>query len=195
MNKSSVLSVVIRVIDTLEALSIEYHLGGSFASTIHGIPRQTADVDVVVELSPTSGKGLVEALKGDFYVDQRAVDDAISRRSSFNAIHLATGFKADFFVMGRNQFDRVELQRSVREKIVADPPTWARVKSAEDVILRKLQWFKEGGRVSERQWKDVLGVLKTQGDRLDYAYLEEWARRLGLSGLLAKAHSGESTAD
>ena len=81
------------------------------------------------------------------------------------------------------------------EQIVADPPRWAPVKSAEDVILRKLQWYEEGGRVSERQWKDVLGVLKTQGNRLDAAYLEEWARRLGLFDLLTKARSESATAD
>jgi hypothetical protein len=194
MSESSVLGVVIRVIDALEGLSIDYHLGGSFASTIHGIPRQTADVDIVVDLETTSGRGLVEALGADFYIDQHAVNEAVSRRSSFNAIHLATGFKVDFFVMGRQQYDRVELQRSIREQIVADPPTWAPVKSAEDVILRKLQWYDEGGRVSERQWRDVLGVLKTQGDRLDTAYLTEWARRLGLSDLLTTVCSEASTA-
>jgi hypothetical protein len=195
MNESSVLAVVLRVIDVLESLSIPFHLAGSFASTIHGIPRQTADVDIVVDLGPTPGKALVEALRGDFYVDRGAIDDAISRRSSFNAIHLATGFKVDFFVMGQQQYDRVELQRSISEQIVADPPKWAPVKSAEDVVLRKLQWYEDGGRVSERQWKDVLGVLKTQGDRLDTAYLTEWARRLGLADLLTKARSETSTKD
>jgi len=193
MNESSVLTVVLRVIDTLEGLSVPFHLGGSFASTIHGIPRQTADVDIVVDLAAPAGKDLVNALSGDFYVDQHAVDDAITRGSCFNAIHLASGFKVDFFVMGRRQYDRVELQRSVMQQIVADPPRWAPVKSAEDVILRKLQWFEEGGRVSERQWKDVLGVLKTQGDRLEVAYLEEWARRLGLLDLLIKARSEATT--
>ena len=195
MNESSVLAVVLRVIDTLEGLSIPFHLGGSFASTIHGIPRQTADVDIVVDLSPTAGNGVVDALSGDFYIDQHAVDEAISRGSCFNAIHLATGFKVDFFVMGRQQYDRVELQRSIMEQIVADPPKWAPVKSAEDVILRKLQWYEEGGRVSERQWKDVLGVLKTQGERLDAVYLAEWARRLGLIDLLTEARSEAKTVD
>ena len=97
--------------------------------------------------------------------------------------------------MGRQPYDRVELQRSIMEQIVADPPKWAPVKSAEDVILRKLQWYEEGGRVSERQWTDVLGVLKTQGERLDAAYLAEWARRLGLIDLLTEARSEATTVD
>jgi len=189
MSGISVLAVVAQVIDILEELSIPYHLGGSFASTIHGVPRQTGDVDIVVDLSPEAGRKLARALAGDFYVDASVVADAVSRRSSFNAIHLTTGFKVDFFVAGSQQFDRVELQRSVREQIVADPPRWAAVKSAEDIVLRKLQWFKEGGGVSDRQWNDLLGVLKTQEDRLDAPYLDEWARRLGVSELLAKARA------
>ena len=189
MSGTSVLAVVVQVIDILEELAIPYHLGGSFASTIHGVPRQTADVDIVVDLSPEAGRELARALAGDFYLDESVVADAVSRRSSFNAIHLTTGFKVDFFVAGSRQFDRVELQRSVREQIVADPPTWAAVKSAEDIVLRKLQWFKEGGGISDRQWNDLLGVLKTQEDRLDAPYLDEWARRLGVSELLAKARA------
>lgn len=193
MSDTSVLSVVVQVVRILEDLSIPYHLGGSFASTIHGVPRQTRDVDIVVDLSQTSGRQLVRALSGDFYVSELVVDAAISRRSCFNAIHLASGFKVDFFVKGHRQFDDVELGRSISQQIVADPPVWAEVKSAEDVVLRKLQWFKDGGGVSDRQWNDVLGVLKAQEDRLDARYLDEWARRLGIFDLLAKALSEAET--
>ena len=196
MSHNSILAVVLRVIDILERLSVPYHLGGSFASTIHGIPRQTADVDIVVDLAPAPGIKLVRALARDFYIDQSAVDSAVSRRASFNAIHLATGFKVDFFVMGRQPYDSIELQRSVNEQIVEDPPRWAAVKSAEDVVLRKLQWFSDGGGVSDRQWNDVLGVLKAQGNNVDLEYLNEWARRLGLADLLdrARAEAGGDTA-
>ncbi len=192
MSVTSVLAVVVQVIDILDGLSIPYHLGGSFASTIHGVPRQTGDVDIVVDLSPEAGRQLAASLAGDFYVDESVVADAVSQKTSFNAIHLTSGFKVDFFVAGDQQFDRVELQRSIREQIVVDPPRWAAVKSAEDIVLRKLQWFKEGGGVSDRQWKDLLGVLKAQEDRLDALYLDEWARRLGLSELLATARAEAS---
>lgn len=189
MSQLSILAVVLRVIEVLEKLSVPYHLGGSFASTIHGIPRQTAGADIVVDLAPANGGYLVQALAGDFYIDQSAVDAAISRRSSFNAIHLSTGFKVDFFVMGHAPYDSLELRRSVREQIIEDPPTWAAVKSAEDVVLRKLQWFDDGGGVSDRQWNDVIGVLKAQGSRLDVTYMEEWAHRLGLRELLNRART------
>jgi len=189
MSPSSVLSVVVSVIDVLEDLSVVYHLGGSFASTIHGVPRQTRDVDIVVDLSPTQGGRLVSALAATFYIDEIAVADAVARRGSFNAIHLATGFKVDFFVKGNEEYDQVELERSVSEMIVPDPPRLAAVKSAEDTVLRKLQWYKEGGGVSDRQWKDVLGVMKAQGSRLDAPYLDRWARLLGLLDLLKKARA------
>jgi hypothetical protein len=192
MSKPSVLGVVVQVVDILEHLSIPYHLGGSFASTIHGVPRQTRDVDIVVDLSLEQGRHLVRSLAGDYYIDERMVADAVSRRASFNAIHLATGFKVDFFVKGDQQFDEVELQRSVTEQIVAEPPRWAAVKSAEDIVLRKLQWFKDGGAISDRQWQDLLGVLKAQEGRLDAPYLDTWARRLQVFELLAKARSETS---
>jgi hypothetical protein len=160
MRGQSVLGVVVQVVGILEDLSIPYHLGGSFASTIHGIPRQTYDVDIVVDLPQELGRQLVRVLAGDFYVSESAAAAAISRRSCFNAIHLATGFKVDFFVKGHHQYDDVELGRSVTQQIVADPPKSAEVKSPEDVILRKLQWFKDGGGISDRQWKDVLAFSK-----------------------------------
>ena len=187
------LAVVVQVVEILEDLSIPYHLGGSFASTIHGIPRQTNDVDIVVDLPQVPGRQLFRVLAGDFYVSESAVAAAISRRSFFNAIHLTTGFKVDFFVKGQRQYDDVELGRSVTHQIVADPPKSAEVKSPEDVVLRKLQWFKDGGGISDRQWKDVLGVLKAQEDRLDTRYLNEWARRLGILDLLEKAFSETQT--
>lgn len=189
MSAVSVLAVVVRVVEELERLAVPYHLGGSFASTIHGVPRQTRDVDIVVDLGAAQGARLAAALSGDFYIDGAVVADAVAHRSSFNAIHLASGFKVDFFVKARGEYDDLELERSVVETIVADPPRRAAVKSAEDTILRKLQWYREGGEVSDRQWGDVLGVLKAQGDRLDRAYLVRWAEHLGISDLLERAHA------
>ena len=181
------LAVVFQVIDILEDLALRYHLGGSFASAIHGVPRQTMDADLVVDLSPERVSLLVDRLRGDFYVDLGVARDAVARHGSFNAIHLSSGFKVDFFAKGPAEYDEVELERSVVLRISNDPPKTARVKTAEDTILRKLQWFRDGGELSERQWKDVLGVLAAAGESLDCGYLRSWADGLGISDLLDRA--------
>ena len=183
------LAIVLDVIDLLENLNIRYHLGGSFASAIHGVPRQTMDADMVVDLDAARVATLVDGLKSDFYVDPEVAADAVSRRGSFNAIHLGSGFKVDLFVKGNSDFDELELDRSELYQIVADPPRSVYVKTAEDTVLRKLQWYVDGGGVSDRQWRDVLGVLLTGGDDLDRGYLQTWADRLGLGEVLNRASS------
>lgn len=181
------LSVVLDVIGVLEDLGVRYHLGGSFASAVHGVPRQTMDADLVVDLSAGHVDRLIGRLANDFYADRDAAMDAVARRSSFNAIHLATGFKVDFFVKGSGEFDDVELERSRLTQVLENPPRSAWIKSPEDTILRKLQWFRKGGEVSDRQWRDVLGVLMAIGEGLDEEYLDRWATTLGLSDLLERA--------
>ena len=187
--KPASLSVVLHVIDILEELGIPYHLGGSFASAIHGVPRQTMDADLVVDLDAARVASLVDRMRDGFYIDLDVAKEAVIRHSSFNAIHLATGFKVDFFAKGTGDFDDIELERSELTQITIDPPRSVYVKSAEDIILRKLQWYRSGGEVSDRQWRDVLGVFVAVGRRLDWDYLRRWASKLGLADLLERAIS------
>jgi hypothetical protein len=181
------LSVVLQVIDILDEIGIRYHLGGSFASTIHGVPRQTMDADLVVDLDSGGVVGLVDRLRGSFYVDLDVAKEAVAARGSFNVIHLETGFKVDFFVKGTTEYDDVELERSGLVEIIGDPPRSVYVKTAEDIVLRKLQWYRGGGEISERQWRDVLGVLMALGQDVDRDYLDGWASKLGLADLLNRA--------
>lgn len=181
------LTVVLGVIDVLEDLGMRYHLGGSFASAVHGVPRQTMDADIVVDLDAASVARLVDRLINDFYVDSEVAANAVSGRGSFNAIHLASGFKVDFFVKGDSDFDEAELDRSDLCQITDDPPRSVYVKTAEDTVLRKLQRYTAGGGVSDRQWRDVLGVIMTGGENIDRDYLRGWADRLGLSEALNRA--------
>jgi hypothetical protein len=181
------LTVVLGVVDILESLDVRYHLGGSFASAVHGVPRQTMDADIVVDLGAAHVTQLVDRLKSDFFVDPEVAADAVSRRGPFNVIHLESGFKVDFFVLGESEFDRAELDRSELCQVTDDPPRSVYVKSAEDTVLRKLQWYRAGGSVSDRQWRDVLGVILTGSDDIDRDYLREWADRLGFVDDLERA--------
>lgn len=182
--------VALAVIDVLEELAIPYHVGGSFASSIHGLPRQTRDLDLVVDLSRAQVPALVSRLENAFYLDSQMMERAIARSGHFNLIHLETGFKIDVFQRGPGAFEQSEFARSAPQRLVDDPPRDVLVKSAEDTLLRKLEWYRRGGEVSDRQWGDILGIVRTQEDRMDPLYLSRWAEVLGVADLLERALHG-----
>jgi D-ribose pyranose/furanose isomerase RbsD len=185
------LRVALIVLEILDRLGIPYHLGGSYASAIHGVPRQTQDVDLVVDLGKDRVGGLVQALAGDFYVDAEAVATAVRERASCNLVHLATGIKVDLFIKGTAAFDVAEFDRKVLVRLGDEAPHEVFVKSAEDTLLRKLLWYRLGGEVSDRQWEDVRGILSVQAERLDLAYLRQWADRLAIRDLLDRLMAQE----
>lgn len=181
------IAVTLLVIDKLDALHVPYFLGGSLASAVHGVLRTTMDADLVADLRPEHAGPLASALSPAFYVDASAIRDAIRHQSSFNAIHLETMFKVDVFVLKPRPFDRAQFERRAVQVVERAPERTAYVASAEDTILAKLEWYRLGGEVSERQWRDVVGVLNVQSDRLDYTYLRAWAGQLNVADLLERA--------
>jgi hypothetical protein len=180
------LRAAFRVLDVLEDLDILYHLGGSYASAIHGIPRQTHDVDLILDLAPGQIPALARALEADFHIDEQAAVRAVAERSSFNLVHYASGVKVDLFVKGTSPFDAAEFERRLTTRLGQQPAREVFVKSAEDTVLRKLLWYRMGGEVSDRQWEDVRGIVAIQGERLDRGYLAAWAERLTLCDLLER---------
>jgi hypothetical protein len=116
------LRVVFLVLEVLDRLRVPCHLGGSYASAIHGIPRQTHDVNLVVDLHRDRIRELVQALAGEFYVDDEAVSRAVRERGSCNFVHLATGMKVDFFVKGDSAFDLAEFERRVAVRLGEEAP-------------------------------------------------------------------------
>ncbi len=161
------LAVLSQLIEVLDQLGIQYAIGGSLASSTYGMVRFTQDADITVP--PFIGKIIpfVKRVESRFYVSQEAVMQANHLRTSFNLIHFDTAFKIDVFVEKDTAFDRGLLLR--RTSLVLsgiDSPSFSFV-SPEDVILLKLRWYSEGGEVSERQWRDIMGVLVIQGDTLD----------------------------
>lgn len=180
-------NLIVQVAEVLERLVIPYHVGGSVASSAHGMYRASADADFVIDPTAEQMEALARALEPEFYVSRPSVAEALSRRTMFNAIHEATSFKIDFFVKGPGPFDAEELRRSIRQLVGVDGTRAVYIKSAEDTILRKLDWYRRGGEVSERQWQDVLSILAAMEGQLDEQHLEQWARELGVSDLLARA--------
>jgi hypothetical protein len=175
------------VAECLNRLHVRFFLTGSAASSAHGIARASLDVDLVAELDPVHVERFVACLAEAYYVPLDALRAAVTERRSFNLIHLATMFKVDVFVSRRRDYDVVAADRAQPESIDDDASaTRLPTATAEDTVLRKLEWFRRGGEVSERQWWDVVGVLKVTR-HADREYLRSWAVRLGIADLLDRA--------
>jgi hypothetical protein len=181
------IAVTIEVTTVLEDLGVAYFIGGSLASTIYGMVRTTQDSDIIAQIGFEHLDPFVRALEGEFYVDREMIGDAIDRRSSFNIIHRASIFKVDIFIPQTRPFIDQQLSRARRQILSIEPKVEAMVATAEDTILAKFEWFRMGGEVSERQWLDVLGILKIQEGNLDLDYLRCWAIELSVSDLLERA--------
>jgi hypothetical protein len=177
-----------RVANVLDELGVRYNVGGSIASSVRGAPRSSIDVDMAAELGPQHVRPLVASLSDGYYVSEERVQDAVTARRSFNLIHLDTMLKIDVFVSRQRPFDRAAFDRLTREPLDAAGTSRPHpVPRAEDVILLKLEWFRAGGEVSDRQWGDIVGVSKAMGPSLDRSHLARWAGELGVSDLLDRA--------
>ena len=180
----------LQVTDALEALGISYVVGGSFASTAHGLPRATNDSDLVIALRPDQEdlvKALVARLDAAFVVLAESAVDALAHQSSFSLIHKESLFKVDIFIPRLRPFELARLARGERRVVAHNPDRTAVVSSPEDTVLAKLEWYRLGNEVSEKQWTDIQGVLKIKGSTLDQEYLREWAHKLGIGDLLLRA--------
>lgn len=184
---SDPLVALLEVIAILEDLQLQYAIGGSVASSVFGEPRASADADLIVELSEAQLAPLVGRLAGAYYVSEDAARDAVRRHSSFNIIHLDSMYKVDLFVAGPSEMDREQLRRRVRISLTTSPDADAFVTAAENLILRKLDWYRQSAETSDRQWRDVLGILKVQADSLEMDYLLRNADNAGLRELLDRA--------
>jgi hypothetical protein len=181
------LEVAASITGVLEALGVCYLIGGSLASSVHGEPRSTNDVDILVDFRSEHVAPFVEAIQGDYYVSEPAIRAAVKSGYHFNVIHMNAAVKVDLFLAGDDAFDLERLDARQALQLPTEPERQVYVDTAEHSVLRKLEWFRRGGEVSERQWRDVVAILRIQGSRLDRSRLGMWAPRLGVADLLDRA--------
>jgi hypothetical protein len=175
-------------VEALEKLGVDYYVGGSLASMAWGEPRTTLDADLVAYLRRAHVKPLVKLISHEYYAVEEMIQDAIQRHSSFNVISYKTSLKVDVFIPKQDAFDAAELARVKQRSLDSAPGARLyNVSSPEDIILRKISWYRAGGEVSDRQWGDIISVLKNRGNLLDKSYIRRWAARLGISDLLGRA--------
>lgn len=164
------------LLDVLEDQKLRYGIAGSHASMAFGEPRLTNDIDVVVELNPTTLAPFIAAFPpADFYVSEQGAEFAATRGGMFNIIHPDSGNKIDVIVPA-TKFEREQLSRIVRIPVFVGRD--ASFISPEDVIIKKMVYFQEGG--SEKHLRDIAGILRVLGDRIDQNHVLRWSEELGL---------------
>jgi hypothetical protein len=167
-----------KVLDAFEAAGIEHLLVGSLASAVYGEPRLTLDIDVVAALTTEKLPRFFACFPApEFYVSPEAAGEATRKEKQFNIIHSASGWKVDIIAKKADEFDR---SRFARKRIIpVFPDLSVSVASPEDIIIKKMEYYREGG--SEKHLRDISGILRVSGEGLEYSYIESWASRKGLT--------------
>ena len=178
--------VLAEITAALDRVGIRYAVGGSVASSARGVWRSTLDVDLVAAIRPEQAYDLLAALGAGWYADAEMIRSAIQSGRSFNVIHMALAHKVDIFPATAD-FHFAQLDRATVVRLGVDK-VHCSVATSEDILLAKLRWYLDGGEASDRQWNDIVGLIRTNAS-LDLAYLHLWAARLGVTRLLAKAQS------
>ena len=167
-----------KIVGVLEQLKIPYLVTGAVAAMAYGEPRLTNDIDIVAAIEERHIADLLKAFPSDeFYISEEMVREAILQRRQFNIIHPASGLKVDVIIKQNTPFDNSRFRRAHR--IYPSESYQANFAAPEDVIIKKMEYYKEGG--SEKHLRDIAGILKISEGIVDKDYVAEWSRQLGLT--------------
>jgi len=167
-------------VERFERLGLRYFVTGSVVTVFYGEPRFTHDIDIVVSMTPDQAARLCREFPApDFCVSEEAAREAAINHGQFNIIHPASGLKIDLIIPPDSPFNSSRFARATR--VNAAPEYQACFASPEDTIIKKMEYYREGG--SEKHLRDITGVLRVSGDRVDRAYIAQWAARLGLTSI------------
>ena len=179
------------VADTFDTLSIPFFIGGSVAAASYDVKRATNDIDLIADVREEHAQPLDTRLSADYYADAQMIRDAVRRKASFNFIHFGTGLKVDVFLLKNTPYMQMQMQRRMPGVLVPGGRAFP-FASPEDTILAKLDWYRIGGEISDRQWNDITLLLDAKRGALDLAYMRQWAQQLGLTALLDRAFTATS---
>jgi predicted nucleotidyltransferase len=179
--------VLLEVAAALEKAGVEYVVVGSLASSMHGMYRATADIDLVVDLKPIQIESLLQQVQESFYVDESVMKRAVDRKHSFNLIHFDSVFKVDFFIPKPGDFAWQQLLHRQLRPLGQSGEETVYVSTAEDIVIAKLIWYRSGNEVSDVQWRDIMGILGSRSSSIDLEYLRVWAEKFDVSDLLERA--------
>jgi hypothetical protein len=179
------IAIAVRVGEILDQLGVRQTIGGSIAASFAGEPRSTIDIDFVVELSHDKVAALIAAVTPEFYVAEEALRRAIDSLGTANLIHEESQIKVDLFIAGGTPLDEQQLARRLRVEV--RPGQVIHIHPPEDILLQKLRWYQKGGGVSDRQWRDVIAIIRAQANGLDRDYLARNAPALGVEDVLDRA--------
>lgn len=178
-------STAVAVAGILDGLGIMHTIGGSIAASVAGEPRSTVDVDVGAAITEAHIPALVAAFTPDFYIDAESLRRAVRTRGTTNLIELATQLKVDLFITGGTPLDEQQLKR--RNTVHLGDGRTICVHPPEDILLQKLRWYREGGESADRQWRDIVSIVRVQGPHQDRDYVRSNAPTLGVTDLMNRA--------
>jgi len=186
IQEHDLLVALIPVIEAFECLGIRYYLSGSIACSVYGLPRGAQDIDFLADIQFEHVCPLIDHLQAAYTINEQIVRDALAQRSVFSLLHLSSLVKVDVMLPRGTAFDSLVSQRAQQLSLIEGyQPIW--IASPEDVVLLRLEWYRDGEATADDQWNDILGVLKVQAPTLDLTYLRLVAQTLNVSGLLEQA--------
>jgi hypothetical protein len=186
IQEHDLLVALIPVIEAFKCLGIRYYLSGSIACSVYGLPRGAQDIDFLADIQLEHVCPLIDHLQAAYTINEQALRDAIAQRSGFSLLHLSSLVKVDVMLPRGTAFDSLVSQRAQQLSLIEGyQPIW--IASPEDVVLLRLEWYRDGEATADDQWNDILGVLKVQAPTLDLRYLCHVAQTLNVSGLLEQA--------
>ena len=173
-------SIVVQIVDALEAATIPYMLVGSFSSNLYGIPRSTKDADFVVQLGHVPLSDVIARLNPEFILEPQMSFETITGTYRYILRHSESAFTVEFFLLSDQPHDRERFTRKHRKMLAGRQPY---LPTAEDVIITKLFWSRQGKRTKDVE--DVQSVIAVQQKNLDWDYIHRWCDTHSTRELLA----------